>query len=181
MARVRRRTLACCTAAVLALGGCGVPPELRGADRPPRPSTSFAPSGAASAPVVPDPALPPPGVTGFPIAPATPWAPPPATRSSPSPTATPCTGGPTAAQVLAAVRRAPGVPSGATLRVTDGPYCAGGWQYAEVGLQASPQPEPLLVITRGRPGSLRLVEIGTDVCSDKVTSAPPAVRALACG
>lgn len=179
MARVRLRALACCAAAVLALGGCGVPPELRGADDPPRPGRSSAPAGPSSAPAFPDPALPPPGMTRYPFPPA---APPATTRSSPSPTATRCTGGPTAAQLLDAVRKAPGVPAGAILRVTDGPYCAGGWQYAKVGIQADPAPEPLLVITRGRPRSLTLVEIGTDVCSEQVNlAAPAAIRKLACG
>ncbi len=178
MTAVRLRTVACCAAAALALGGCGVPPELRGADSPPRVHSSSAP--ASSAPAVPDPALPPPGFTLPP--PPAPVFPPPTSRSSPSPTATRCSAGPTRAQVLAAVRASPGVPSGAALHVTDGPYCARGWQYAEVGTRATPAPEPLIVITRGRPAALTVVEVGTDVCSAKVTAeAPPAIRELACG
>ncbi len=180
MAPVRLRTVAGCAAAALALGGCGVPPELRGADRPPRAYGSSAPA-SSSAPAMPNPALPPPGFT-LPPPPAPVYPPPPTTRSSPSPTATRCSAGPTRAQLLAAVRASPGVPSGAVVQVIEGPYCSRGWQYAEVGIQATPAPEPLLVITRGRPSALTVVEIGTDVCSAKVTAdAPPAIRELACG
>ncbi|MDP9814866.1 hypothetical protein [Spirilliplanes yamanashiensis] len=179
---MRARTVACCLVLLSAAGGCGVPPELRGADSPPRPSASAVPSAGPSAPAFfPDPALPPPGFTQFPVPP--PVVP---TRlgtrpASPSPSATRCTGGPTATQVLEVVRTAPGVPSNPGLRVTSGPYCTDGWQYARIGYAATPAPEPLLVVTRGRPSELRLIEIGTDVCSPVVeANAPAAIRALAC-
>ncbi len=166
-------------ALLLTLGGCGTPPGLRGADEPPRPRLSA--PGASSAPALADPALPPPGYTQYPLPPVNPPLPPPV-RPSPSPTATRCAGSPTEAQVLKVVRAAPGLPSGATLRVTDGPYCAGRWQYTVLGGGPStPDSEPLLAVTRGKPADLTLVELGTNVCSDKVTAAPPAIHQLACG
>jgi hypothetical protein len=93
-----------------------------------------------------------------------------------------CRSGPTAEQVLAKVRSRPGVPPNARLKLTDGPYCAAQWQYSAVGLVADPRAEALLVVTRGRPAALELVEAGGDVCSDRVQAdAPPGIRVRACG
>ena len=59
-----------------------------------------------------------------------------------------------------------------------GPICAGTWQWTVVQM---PNAEPLQVVTRGAPGSLRLVTAGTDVCSIPVrTGAPAGIRAAAC-
>ena len=42
--------------------------------------------------------------------------------------------------------------------------------------------DPLLVVTRGKPAALILVEAGADVCSDTVQAqAPPGIRVRACG
>jgi hypothetical protein len=80
------------------------------------------------------------------------------------------------------VRSRQGVPPGARLRLTDGPYCAGEWQYSAVGLVADPGAESLLVVTRGRPAALELIEAGGEVCSDRVRDgAPPGIRVRACG
>jgi hypothetical protein len=91
-----------------------------------------------------------------------------------------CPGRPTAAQVLAVARRAPGLPQDASFRVVEGPLCAGTWQLTTI--TADDESDPLFVVTRGRPGTLRLVEIGTEVCSPVVRGdAPGGIRVLACG
>lgn len=113
-----------------------------------------------------------------PAFPTVPTAPPP----SPAPR---CRGGPTAAQVLTTLRGQPGVPTGVTLKVGDGPYCAGGWQFATIELITADPAErfdPLLLVTKGKPAELTLVEAGADVCSDQVQhDAPAGIRVRACG
>jgi hypothetical protein len=96
-----------------------------------------------------------------------------------------CRNGPTAAQVLAELDGAPGIPADVELTITDGPFCAGTWQFAtaERKPDASGRTfDPLLVVTRGKPSALTLVEAGADVCSDIVQrDAPPGIRVRACG
>ena len=103
---------------------------------------------------------------------------------TPPPTPAPrCTGGPTRAQVLAVVKGRAGMPD-EDLAVTEGPYCSGTWQFTIVGIagQDDDAVEPLLVVTTGRPSALRVVEAGTDVCTDRVSAdAPPGIRVRACG
>jgi hypothetical protein len=87
--------------------------------------------------------------------------------------------------VLTTIRDKPGVPTGVTLKVSDGPYCAGGWQFATIELTTADPAEkfdPLLVVTKGKPSKLTLVEAGADVCSDQVQKdAPAGIRVRACG
>jgi hypothetical protein len=177
-------TVLACAAALTA---CGRPPELREQPGSVLPSSSGTPEPSApGTPTIP-PGLP----TGLPTAPvdplppatSPPWSPTPAAASPTArPTAPRCPGVPTGDQVLAALRRTSGVlPEGATLRVKDGPFCAGNWQYAVVQLVENPEPEPLQVLTRGRPGTLTVVTTGTDVCTTGVRAGAPAgIQALAC-
>jgi hypothetical protein len=149
--------------------GCGVPPELRD------------PPGA----VVPSPRTAPP--TGGPT--TIPSLPPTEAPSTGQPTATPtfseaqavpCNGQPSAAQVLALLRRTSGLlPSGVNATVGSGtPLCAGTWQYTVVNM---PRQDPMLVVTRGAPGALTLVTAGTNVCNIPVRSGAPAgIRTVAC-
>jgi hypothetical protein len=102
-------------------------------------------------------------------------------RPSPAPR---CAHGPTAAQVIAVVRAEPGIPTGLTLDIKQGPYCAGTWQFTVLGEAGKTLDEvdPLLVVTTGRPSALTVVEAGADVCSNHVEQAAPAgIRVLACG
>lgn len=198
--RVVRLTSTMCVAAVLS--GCGSPPQPLPTSPPQGPPSSGATASGgppASAPVPFPPAGQPPlpgstAVPGYPTYAAPTYAAPPPvapitttpaptrpTRSLPPP-APKCRNGPTAAQVLATLRGRPGVPDSRQLRVDKGPLCAGDWQYSAVRLLTEPDAEPLLVITRGTPPALRLVEAGADVCSEAVEpTAPPGIRVLACG
>jgi hypothetical protein len=128
-----------------------------------------------------------PGVPGGGYPPAVTYSPPTVTTPPTTPAvpgAKKCTKGPTDEQLLATVRDRPGVPTGVQMKVGAGPYCAGGWQFATVELQSDDGErfDPLLVVTRGKPSALVLVEAGADVCSEKVQSdAPPGIRVRACG
>lgn len=176
--------LACATA----LTACGRPPELRDPSGSAAPFPSGTPEPSVpGTPTIPTP--PPSGLPSVPPPPATspPWSATPVTiPSPPSPTGRPtaprCAGAPSGDQVLAALRRTDAVlPQGATLRVKEGPFCAGDWQYAVVQLVETPEPEPLQVLTRGRPGTLTVVTTGTDVCTTGVRAgAPVGIQALAC-
>jgi hypothetical protein len=147
---------------VLATGvlvaGCASGPGDRGALLRPTqaPSASAAPSR--------------PAVTAVPTVPPVPSA-----TGAPSPTgfgeavAVPCAGRPDADQVLALLRHQGLANAGAT--VAQGPLCAGTWQYSVVVQSGH---EPLQVVTRGAPGSLRLVTAGTYVCSVDVRAGAPA-------
>jgi hypothetical protein len=125
--------------------------------------------------------------TPTPTPPSVPTAPPtlpPTTTAAPSPTgfaeatAVNCGGSPGSREVLAILRRAGLVTSSSGARVVTGPMCAGTWQWTVVRM---PDADPLQVVTRGAPGSLRLVTAGTDVCSIPVrTGAPAGIRAAAC-
>lgn len=191
-----------------ALTACGVPPELREQSGPsvlPRHSevvdASTAPSAGTDSGALPGSAPPGPGVpfplpTGplppgpgpqLPPTPGPPWptvgAP---TTATPSRTVAPmaarCPGTPSGEQLLAAVRRTRGLlPDGTALRVGAGPFCAGSWQYAVVRVLQNPEPEPLLVVTRGRPDTLTVVAAGTNVCTSVVQAqAPAGIRSHAC-
>jgi hypothetical protein len=190
----RRRTVArlLAAAAALALGGCGAPPrplptappETASGGAAAGVSASAYPSGAPTPGAqFPSPGLPAPG---FPSLPTVPVAVPPSaapTSPSPRPPAAPrCHRGPTPQQVIAAISGEPGIPADQPLRVTAGPYCAGAWQFAVVGIAGRDDVEPLLVVTTGTPAGLTLVEAGTEVCSAHVRAeAPPGIRVLACG
>ena len=181
-----RFLLAACGLALLA--GCGSPPQ-------PLPTAPPEPVGSGPLPSA-GPGLPS-GIGTYPTAPTLPTVPPtlptypvvvptttrpPTTTPPPSP-APRCTSGPTRPQVLAVIKGRPGIPDD-DLDVTDGPYCAGSWQFSIVGIAGSSDDtvEPLLVVTSGRPSALRVVEAGTDVCTDPVEDdAPPGIRVRACG
>ncbi len=161
------------------VASCGTPPELR------RPTATAPPPATAppsSAPA--DPVEVPPAVPAYPTL-QTLAAPPPVVTTGPPPPpakAPRCTGGPSPDQVAAAAGRSAAVPPGTQLTVTQGPFCAGEWQFTVLGINRQPAPGPLAVVTRGRHEALSVVEIGTDVCSPGVAAdAPPGIRAHACG
>jgi hypothetical protein len=173
---------------VALVAGCGAPPE-------PLPTSPPEPVGSAGLPsggLGPSGPLPSPGATYPGVVPTTPGLPLPTipvvpTTTSPSPTPPPpapvCTSGPSKQQVLDVVKGKPGIPEDA-LEVRLGPYCASTWQFAILGIvgQDEDSVDPLLVITTGRPSSLKLLEAGADVCTDKVEDdAPPGIRVRACG
>jgi hypothetical protein len=178
-------------AAVLAgmlvlLTACGEPPQ----PQPTAPPDKFgAPSaGPTSAPSF---TLPPTAAAGavptYPTyaapqytVPALPATTPPAPATTAPKPAPACTGGPTAAQVIALARTAPGIPAGLPMSVAGGPYCQSSWQYTKINTRKGE--DPLLIVSTGTPAALKLVEAGQDVCSDKVAStAPVGIRVLACG
>ncbi len=191
-----RRLLLVASGCAVALTACGAPPELAEpgaagpgrAVRTPDASASVPATTASTAGVLPAPgpstATAPAGATApdTATAPATAAATVTATAGAGEAVAVPCDGAPGGVEVLRALRRAPGLlPDGIRLRVKDGPYCAGTWQYATVRVLRSPEPEPLQVVTRGRPSTLTVVTAGTDVCSIPVRAeAPDGIRALAC-
>ncbi|WP_229399337.1 hypothetical protein [Micromonospora okii] len=152
-----------------ALAGCGTPPELRG----PAPRAAATAAGSS---------VPPP-----PAAPTAPAAPPAATTPPAAPptsagtdlVAVPCRNGPSGDRVIALLRGSRGVlPPSVRVRVRTGPLCAGEWQYTVLRVSGH---EELQVVTRGRPGALRLVTAGTDVCTIEVrVTGPTGIRALAC-
>jgi hypothetical protein len=115
------------------------------------------------------------------------------TRTTPPATTTPpagpspaprCANGPTRPQVLAAMQGQPGIPA-RELKVIAGPFCAGGWQIATLEIlaeDAEDKFEPLLVVTKGKPEALVVIEAGADVCSVMVQNeAPRGIRVRACG
>ncbi|MFV2087616.1 hypothetical protein [Micromonospora sp. LOL_021] len=155
---------------VALLAGCGRPPGVGAptADAAPAPTgtpSSAEPSGTRT----PSPVKPPsatasssPSADGFPVA-----------------VAVDCAGRPSAAQVVALLRRTDGLlPAGAQVSVPVAPRCAGSWQYTVVQI---PSREPLQVVTEGSPTSFTLVTAGTDVCVIPVrVGAPAGIRTLAC-
>ncbi len=145
--------------------GCGVPPELRD------PPGSVVPSPKTAAPT----ASPPPVASDLP-----PTGGPSATPTFGEANAVLCHGQPSATQVMALLRSSSGIlPRNLTATVrSDTPLCAGTWQYSVIEVQNR---DPLLVVTRGAPGSLTLVAAGTNVCNIPVrTSAPAGIRTVAC-
>ncbi|SDY17398.1 hypothetical protein SAMN05444365_101933 [Micromonospora pattaloongensis] len=149
------------------LVGCGTPPELRDGPGGAAPS----PTGGATATPSPTPSAPP-------IVIPTPTA----TTAAPGfndTTAVDCRRRPDGAQIVALLRRTPGLlPTNARVTVRQGPLCARDWQYTVLVV---PGREPLQVVTSGTPTALTLVAAGTDVCGIPVrVTAPPGIRALAC-
>ncbi|WP_229830362.1 hypothetical protein [Actinoplanes ianthinogenes] len=110
----------------------------------------------------------------------------PGLTNSPTPTpshAAKCSGQPTKAEILALIKGQPGIPK-ATLKVQDGPFCAGTWSSTTVGIAGvdADEVEPLMVVATGKGSTLTLVAAGTDVCNAQVqTTAPPGIRVLVCG
>ncbi|SBT49549.1 hypothetical protein [Micromonospora auratinigra] len=150
--------------ALLALAGCGAPPQLR-QQATPVPTTA----ATATATAMPG---------------ATPTLPPPPPTPAPTGTpgdqlAVPCSSGPSGDRVVALLRGPARVlPRGVRVTVGTGPLCAGGWQYTVLTVAGH---EELQVVTEGRPTALKLVTAGTDVCSPEVRAAgPPGIRTLAC-
>ncbi|PRY27268.1 hypothetical protein [Pseudosporangium ferrugineum] len=180
------------------LAGCGEPPAPPLTAPPPGPAGTV--TASASAPGYPPVVVPttlPTGVlppTGLPNAtlPTVPYTPPPVVTTPPTtspatpapPPAPKCTGGPSPAQIVAVVEGTAGIPD-RELKVIDGPFCSGTWQFATIEIVArrgEEKYEPLFVVTTGSPAALQLVEAGTDVCSKRVRDdAPPGVRVRACG
>jgi hypothetical protein len=170
-----------CTALLLAcaLAGCGAPPpDLTATPAVPAPTgtattlpaTAGTPSGTAAPPTLLPPLTP---------RPAIPTASPTAATGFPEDYAVDCGGRPSGTQVIRLLRREGVVPGGVRTTVDTGPLCAGTWHYTVVTV---PGREPLAVVSRGRPSSLRLVTAGTNVCSIPVrTEAPTGIRiAAAC-
>ncbi|MEU4367011.1 hypothetical protein [Micromonospora chersina] len=160
--RPARRHLPVALAALLALAGCGAPPELRH----PIASATTAPTASATPTSSP---------TAAPVTPTRP------TRTAPAPdlTATPCRSGPSGDRVVALLRGPARVlPRDVRVTVRTGPLCAEDWQYTVLAVSGH---EELQVVTRGRPAALELVTAGTDVCGVEVrAAAPPGIRTLAC-
>nr|WP_091265174.1 hypothetical protein [Micromonospora chaiyaphumensis] len=159
--RPARRHLPVALSALLALAGCGAPPELSA----PTASVTTAPTASAT-----------PSAT--PAAPVTPTAPA-RTAPAPDPTAVPCRSGPSGDRVVALLRGPARVlPRDVRVTVRTGPLCAEGWQYTVLAVRGH---EELQVVTRGRPAELELVTAGTDVCGVEVRAAGPSgIRTLAC-
>ena len=175
-----------------ALSGCGSPPQplptappeahglpsASGSIAPPLATTPTLPGQLPPAPVVTPPAYPTPTYPPYPTLTTTPTTP---ASPTPSPAAK-CKNGPTGAQVLAAVKGRAGIPD-EDLDLHAGPYCSGSWQFTELEIAGKDddEVEPLLVVTRGKPSALTVVETGADVCSDQVQNdAPPGIRVRAC-
>lgn len=156
---------------LVAVGGCGVPPEVRnqGSTVPAAPASATATAAGTPAPAAPGTPTPP--VTRAPTRPS-------ATGFSEF-TAAPCAGRPSGDGVLDLLRRASGLLTAQQpATVTTGPLCAGSWQYTVV---TAPGHEPLQVVSRGPADALALVTAGTDVCAAPVRSAAPAaIRNIAC-
>lgn len=181
------------------LAACGEPPAPPLTAPPEEPGNGSAPASAlppsgvmpglppTMPPVVPT-TYPPAGPVypTYPAFPTYPAATTPPTTTSPTPAPSPaprCGSGPTKEQVLTAVKGRPGVPA-ADLKVIDGPFCSGTWQFTVVQIAQADadSAEPLLVVTKGKPPTIQVIEAGTDVCSVKVRNeAPTGIRVWACG
>jgi hypothetical protein len=187
---------------VALLAACGKPPQPALTAPPEAPGSGSAsalpPSGlvpglptaglptggvpATGLPTVGVPTYPTAVVPTYPLTTTTPPVTPTTTRpAGPSP-APRCKNGPTAQQVLTVVKGRPGVPQ-EELKVVEGPYCSGTWQFSIVQIAgADDDDEALLVVTNGPPATIKVVEAGTDVCSVKVQNeSPPGIRVRACG
>lgn len=158
-------------AGVVALTGCGAPPELTQRRGFPVPSPSQSPTSST------------PTASGHtPTAPPTPAAP----SVPPAPTfgeftAVDCAGRPSGDQVISFLRRTSRLlPAGVRVTVATGPLCAGDWQYTVLQIRDR-ELDPLQVVTNGAPGTLDLVTAGTNVCNAEVrATAPYGIRSLAC-
>ncbi len=138
------------------LAGCGLPPDLQPAPGTPVPIPSAA--SPVSAPY-------PPGFTPRPTGPtATP-----AVSSTPFPefSSVSCNGKPTGDQVLALVKRETTIEPSAPITQ---PVCAGTWHFTVLGV---PNRDPLQVLSKGDPGALQLMAVGTDVCTVDVRRQAP--------
>lgn len=178
--------------ALTLLAACGEPPQPALTAPPEAPGTASVSASAyppvgfpTTLPTAPVPTYPTAGLPTYPTATTTP--PTTATTTTPpgpSPAAK-CTSGPTAQQVLTVVKNRPGIPEGADLKVIDGPFCAGSWQFSVLEIAAADaedEYEPLLVVSKGAPATLKVIEAGADVCSVKIqTETPPGIRVRACG
>lgn len=121
--------------------------------------------------------LPPPPALNAPEPTTTPPSPPSVPTTSLSPTGfsesyvVPCSGRPSASQVIAVVRRHGSLlAAGASVSATTGPLCSGIWQYTVL---AVPDHEPLQVVTKGSPSALQFVTAGTNVCTVDVRAGAP--------
>lgn len=80
-------------------------------------------------------------------------------------------------EILAALRAGQVLPAGATATAVEGPLCSGDWQFTVLTVTGV---GTMQAITRGGPGSLRLVTAGTDVCTPTVKlQAPVGLLAVA--
>jgi hypothetical protein len=189
-------------AALVLLGGCGAPPEPALTAPPQAPGGSpgllssgpgYPPLGVPTALPTPTSTLPPvvlptatyPTYPTYPTRTTRPTTAPTTSPATPGPTPAPkCTAGPSAQQVIAVVKVRPGIPD-REIKIDEGPFCAGTWQYSVLEIVATGSEEkyePLLAVTNGQPAQLKAIEAGTDVCSLKVKNeAPPGIRVRACG
>jgi hypothetical protein len=125
----------------------------------------------------------PPGYPAYPLPTTATTAP---VTKSPTPTpshAAKCRTAPTGPQVLAVLKKTPGIPSD-PLRIDEGPFCSGDWSFTTVEIigKNADDVEPLLVVATGKGTTLTVVAAGSDVCTGPVQSgAPPGIRVLACG
>jgi hypothetical protein len=150
--------------ATVALGaaGCGAPPELNPPGTTvPRPSPTASPTPTTQPPPPPGPPASPTATPGYPDSPAV-----------------PCAGRPSGDQVITLLKRRGLLASSYRGRVTDGPMCAGDWQWSVLDTTLG----PLQAVTELRDNTLRLITAGTDVCTVEVRfGAPAGIRTVACG
>lgn len=158
-----RATVVVLAAAAL-LAACGNGPDVA-SDPPPAPPSAASPERTTPPPRSLPPGSRPPALAG------------PTTPVFSEQIAVPCNGYPAAEQIIALLRRTTRLlPSNVTVTVQTGPLCAGTWQYTVLLV---PERDPLQVVTRGAPTSLRLVTAGTDICTVEVRAAAPAgIRAI---
>ena|SRR5690348_11027501 len=161
-------------AAALLLLPFALLPVLTGCIRGSGSDGPLLPTPPTSSPLPPPPALNAPEPTPTSLAPP---APPSVRPTAASPTGfsesyvVPCGGHPSAAQVIAVVRRHGSLlAAGASVSATTGPLCSGTWQYTVL---AVPDHEPLQVVTKGAPSALRFVTAGTNVCTVDVRAEAP--------
>lgn len=149
-------TAALLLGALLMLPACGAPADLNptpGGPLPTTPAGSGAPTG---------------GQPTLPTAPATPTG---------ADAAVDCGGEPDQDQLLAVLYAEDVLEQESEVTVEEGPLCADDWQFAVI---AVPDRDPLQVVTSGPAGDLRLVTVGTDVCTIEVrVNAPHGIRAAA--
>jgi hypothetical protein len=167
--KTRARAVLLIAAVAVTAAGCGrvvqVPPPYAGGTVT-GPAASVSPSDGPAGPDDPATLTPGPPDPFSTAAPALPTA-----TALPGAGASPCSGGPGADRVIAALRRDRNLlPAGATPKIVTGPLCAGSWQYTVLSL---PGREALQVVTRGSAGALTVVTAGTYVCVPEVTAAAP--------
>jgi len=148
----------------LLAGACGAPPGLQSRGNPvPAPS----PAGSSTPEFPPGYTPEPPAFPSRSVSPS----------SSLSPfsefVTVPCGTRVTADQVISLIRNQTQIrPS----RATNGPLCAGTWQYTELQV---PDRDPVQAVTMTRDG-LKLIAVGTEVCTAEVQlQAPSAIKTAA--